>query len=769
MRTDCVIRWIKAHKVKTALVFTFVAMVFSYFFLIPTNLFTDTPYSTIVLSREGELLGAKIASDGQWRFPPKNSVPEKFKTCLIEFEDRRFRNHQGVDLLAVCRALKDNVSSGKRTSGASTITMQLVRLSRQKERNLWQKAIEAVMATRIEFSYTKDEILAMYAAHAPFGGNVVGIEAAAWRYFGRPADELSWGESATLAILPNSPSHMHMGKNRTLLLNKRNRLLERLYRKEIIDSTTFALSCEEPLPEEPLPLPQHAFHLTQNLFRSPNVQEVRTAIDYSLQHSVEAVTDRWNNEYASYGIKDLAAVVIDVHTGDIVSYVGNANHESPRAGSKVDIASSPRSTGSVLKPILYCALMQEGDILPHTLLPDTPININGFSPQNYDMQFAGAVPASEALSRSLNVPSVHMLRQYGVPKFHHLLCSAGMSTLGRGASDYGLSLILGGAEGTLLEMSRIYALMSAYYQDPQLKGWDTAPKKWPITDRIALYHTFEALSEVNRPDEMDWKRIPSVRKVAWKTGTSFGFRDAWAIGVTPDYAVGVWAGNARGEGCPGLTGAKTAAPVMFDIFNLLGSSTWFEDPEYTDYITVEVCPQSGHLKGIHCPECDTLNVPRNALKSESCPYHKSVIVENGYRTSKPGPNSQTRQMFILPPAMEWFYRQRHPEYEPLPPLSKDEMASDCFSPMGFIYPEEGSKVLIPRRLDGKEGEMVFNLAHSDPDAEVFWHLDNKYLGSTKNIHQLSLRPEDGKHYMTVVDNKGYQLSVRFSCYFTDMR
>lgn len=759
--------WMKRHKVKTVIIFTFVSLSVLYLCCIRTDLFVNTPYSTVVLSKDGEMMGAQIASDGQWRFPPSGKVPEKFKTCLIEFEDKYFMQHPGVNPLAIGRAIKDNISSGKTVSGASTITMQLVRLDRKEERTLWQKVVEAVIATRIELRYSKEEILALYAAHAPFGGNVVGLEAAAWRYFGVPAEDLSWGEAATLAILPNAPSSLHPGKNRESLRLKRNRLLKRLYENKTIDSTTFALACEEPLPDKPMPLPQHASHLLQHHFQESQGKIVRTAIDLRLQSSVTAITDRWNSEFSKEGIKDLAAVVIDVKTGEIISYIGNANADSPREGNKVDIASAPRSTGSLLKPILYCALMQDGNILPHTLLPDIPININGFSPQNFDMKYAGAVPASKALSRSLNVPAVHMLRRYGVPRLHKILCNAGMTTLDRGPSDYGLSLILGGAEGTLVEMTKVYALMSAYYQDPQLKTWKDAPQKWPLTDRMALYQTFEALMDVNRPDEMDWRMVPSLRKVAWKTGTSYGFRDGWAIGVTPDHAVGVWCGNASGEGRPGLIGARTAAPVMFDIFNILDRGDWFAPPDMNDYITAEVCPLSGHLKGPHCPECDTLNLPRNALRSDACPYHKSVTLEGGFRTAKPGKDSHTEQMFILPPAMEWFYRQHHPEYVPLPPMKRNESSTDTFSPMEFIYPEDGSRILIPRMLDGTLGEIVFNLAHSDPDTEVFWHLDDTFIGSTKNIHHLSIRPSKGRHHMTVVDKDGNQLTVGFYCHFTE--
>ena len=422
------------------------ALLLAYLLCLPRDLFKGTRYSTVVEDRNGELLGARIAGDGQWRFPPSDRIPDKFRTALIEFEDRWFAFHPGVNPVAIIRAAAGNLKAGKVTSGGSTITMQVIRMSRGKERNLKQKLIEAILATRLELRCSKEEILGLYASHAPFGGNVVGLEAASWRYFGRPPEELSWGEAATLAVLPNSPADIHPGKNRSKLLAKRNALLGTLFERGHIDSLDLELACGEPLPLEPVQLPQEARHLTEYMWKTSPGKRVRTDIDIHFQKQVQAVADRWNEDFSARGIEDLAAVVMDVRTGEILAYVGNSSPDRSRPGSEVDILRAPRSTGSILKPILYCSMLQEGEILPNTLLPDVPVNLNGFSPQNFNRQFAGAVPASEALSRSLNVPSVHMLRRFGVPKFLDILRKCGMSTLPRSASHYGLSLILGGEE-----------------------------------------------------------------------------------------------------------------------------------------------------------------------------------------------------------------------------------------------------------------------------------------------------------------------------------
>ena len=328
-----------------------------------------------------------------------------------------------------------------------------------------------------------------------------------------------------------------------------------------------------------------------------------------------------------------------------------------------------------------------------------------------------------------------------------------MTTLNGSASHYGLSLILGGAEGTLGDITSTYSKLSASYQSADTTHTSKGDRlhNFPLNDKCALWWTFDALKEVNRPDEIDWHLIGSVKKVAWKTGTSFGFRDAWAVGVTADYAVGVWAGNAQGQGVPGLTGARTAGPVMFDIFNLLPAKEydseysrngWFKEPVYGDYIVAEVCRESGCLKGVNCEDSDTLMLPRKSVRSEPCPYHKVV---DGVRT------------FILPPSMEWYYRQHHPEYAPVVPKGKADS-----SPMEFIYPESGAVIYIPRQLDGSIAGITFNLAHRTPSANVFWHLDSEYVGQTQMIHQMTLKPSPGRHTVTAVDDSGNSISVGFT-------
>ena len=744
-------------------------LVTGYIFCLPRHLF-HVPYSTVVTDRNEELLGARIASDGQWRFPPRNTTPEKIKECLITFEDKHFYHHWGVNPFAIGRAFYQNVKNKRIVSGGSTLTMQTIRLARNESRTFREKLIEMIWATRLEFRASKEEILSMYISHAPFGGNVVGLDAAAWRYFGHSADDLSWAESAMLAVLPNAPAMIHLSKGRKTLLDKRNRLLKQLLEKKTIDSSTYELAISEPLPDEPHALPQIAPYLVSRFYQERNGEYSRSTINKGIQTQIEDLAERWSNEFRRSDIRNLAILVIDIPSNQVVAYCGNVHFDQKQGGNQVDVIQAPRSTGSILKPFLYYAMLQEGSLLPDMLLPDVPVNINGFTPQNFSMQFEGAVPASEALARSLNIPAVTMLQRYGVPKFHSFLQQIGLKTINRSSSHYGLSLILGGAEATLWDVTNAYAMMGrSLLQLPQRSCSLLLPTS-RITESTdpfqpgAVWQTFDALKEVNRPEEIDWKSIPSMQTIAWKTGTSYGFRDAWAVGVTPRYAVGVWVGNATGEGKPGLVGAQTAGPVLFDIFNLLPSCSWFTRPAGI-FVEAEVCRKSGHLKGRFCDETDTLLVLPAGLRTEACPYHHLVTLsaDESQRIYENCANTEPtlrKSWFTLPPVWEWYYKQHHPEYKPLPPF-KAGCGEDTFQPMQFIYPPMNARIKLPKQLDGSKGFLTVELAHNNPNATIFWHLDETYQAQTQDFHKISLQPAAGKHSLTAVDGEGNTISTTF--------
>jgi penicillin-binding protein 1C len=779
----------KTHWKRKIIITVVLIITIFFWFSIPRQLFND-PYSTVLLDRDGELLGAKISVDGQWRFPEISAVPYKFKKSLIEFEDQYFFYHPGINAVSIFRAMYQDISKKKIVSGGSTITMQVVRLIRKNhERTFWEKFIEMIMALRLELTYSKSEILELYASHAPFGGNVVGLDAAAWRYFGVSPDKLSWAESATIAILPNSPTMIYPGKNRTKLFDKRNRLLKKLFTRKIIDKATYELSINEPLPNKPFPLPQVATHLLEkSISDGHRGEKIKSTLSIHLQEAVNRIIEENSQVLAANKIFNAAALVLDVNTGNVLAYVGNSPQlQNENHAYDVDVICSPRSTGSILKPYLFAGMLNDGLILPTTLIPDVPMQIGGFVPENYYRTFDGAVPAKHALSRSLNIPAVKMLQSYGVEKFYGLLKKLGMTTLTRPADHYGLTLILGGAEAKLWDLAGIYASMArtlnhfSEYNGKYNKD-DFRPPSYVKTDEEsltgnltessllnapAIWQTFESMVEVSRPDEdQQWQQFSSSSKVAWKTGTSFGNRDGWAIGITPNYVVAVWVGNATGEGRPGLTGLGTAAPVLFDIFKFLRPVNWFKRPT-SEMTEISVCRYSGYRASSICEYTDKIWVSKKALKTPDCPYHIIVHLDKSGKYQVSSNCESTENMtnlawFVLPPVQEFYYKSKNPFYKILPPFRVDCISDNEMKYMDMIYPANKSILYIPIDIDGKPGSVIFKLAHRNPQATVYWSLDGKYLGSTTQLHQMELRPDPGPHKLNMVDQNGESLNIKFT-------
>ncbi len=765
---------------KTILLLT-ISVVFVIFHFTPMPLPGEkNTYSSVLESTEGELLSAKIASDEQWRFPPVNTIPEKYVIAVVEYEDKRFYFHPGVDPLAILRAAKSNIEAGKVVSGGSTLTMQLARMVLNHEkRSFGNKIVEAFLALKLEWHFSKDEILGMYANSAPFGGNNVGIGAASWRYFSRLPRDLSWAEASLLAVLPNSPSLIHLARSREILKSKRDALLERLYEKGYFDSTELKLSLLEPIPESPQKVPQKANHLLQYLLEKyPEKNHFKTTIESELQNNLNIKSYRYVKELDRKGIGNVSVVVIDNKTMNLLAFLGNKTYKNgEQYAPYVNIAVSPRSSGSILKPLLYASMLQEGEITSEMLIPDIPTNYEGFTPQNYDREYRGAVPAKEALAQSLNIPAVRMLRSHGIPQFQHDLEDLGVTTLFRSSDDYGLSLILGGAEITLLDITTIYAQLLTIARDRLdeivnelkiLKDEEQRAKRVSIYPG-ASWLMFEALLEVVRPGtEGYWKDFKSSQKIAWKTGTSYGLRDAWAVGSSARYTVGVWAGNADGRSVAQLSGASTAAPLMFEVFDMLKRSQWIEEP-IVDLKEIEVCKDDGYLSGGRC-ETVLTKIPEQSNFDLITPNHRTVHVETGGQYLVHGACESIENMnnvdwFILPPSQELYWRAHNSSYKVLPPWRKDcirELASYTNeNPIDLVYPTPGSKIYIPVELDGKRGAAVFQAVHRDADAELFWHIDGEYVGKTSLNHTQELDVSSGEHTLTIVDPQGFRLSQRF--------
>lgn len=769
-------RHIKKHKIKLSLLT--IALIW-YALCLPGELFNE-PTSTVILSKENKLLGAKIAKDGQWRFPENKSVPEKFKVCLIQFEDEHFYNHPGFNPISIFKAFRANQKAGKVIRGGSTITQQVIRLSRKgTDRTYWEKAKEIILATRLEFRESKEEILSLWSNNAPFGGNVVGLEAASWRYFNRSPEHLSWAESATLAILPNAPTLIYPGKNQEKLLVKRNRLLKKLLDNSIIDSLTFDLSIQEELPPKAYAIPQITPHLLQKITRKREGELVKTTIDYHLQQQANQIAKIHYQKLSQNEIHNAAILVLDVKTRQVLAYVGNTPTNSDHQ-KHVDIIDKPRSTGSILKPFLYSAMLDNGDILPETLIPDVPTQVGNYKPENFNQEFAGVVPAKKALARSLNIPAVKMLQQFGLAKMHDYLQKMQFTNINKPADHYGLSIILGGAESNLWDLCKNYAAFSStinhydetlryysnefceptYYQDVDINFGEQTKEK-NIFNAASMYQTFQSLKEVYRPGtNQNWQYFDSSKEIAWKTGTSFGFRDAWAIGTTQDFVVGVWVGNADGEGRPGLVGVQTAAPILFDVFDKLPKSEWFTAP-VNEMVSVDVCSKSGYRATEICETTKKMDIAMSGLHSEPCPYHKHVHLNTSEEflvniSCEHPEDIVKRSWFVLPPVIEHYYQDKNPLYKRLPDF-KDSCVNTSEESIAFIYPKNQTQIYLPKEFDGKKNDVILKVAHTNEDATLFWYINNEYLGKTSQFHEFAIQPKEGKYTIVVMDQSGVEV------------
>ena len=737
------------------------AGLFLLFLCIPVPKFDD-PYSTVLTAADGELLGARIADDGQWRFPATNNYSDKYTACVLEYEDQQYFRHIGFNPIAFFEAIIQNARAGHVVRGGSTISMQVVRLARKnKPRTYGEKFLEVVLALRLELHYSKKSILNLYAAHAPFGGNVVGIDAAAWRYFHTTPDRLTWSEAATLAVLPNAPSMIHPGKARERLLDKRDALLLRMtqskvhsprrYRLPRLSYDDYELALMERLPNKPYDMPMLAYHYLIDQEKVNKGEQIHSSIDYQLQQNVIQVMERHHQANTLNQIENAAVYVVDYLNDRVVAYVGNNAHAADAA--MVDMVKAQRSTGSIMKPYLFAAMLDEGTLLPTMMLPDVPMSMSGFTPKNYSGQYWGAVPADQALQHSLNAPFVYLLKEYGHQRFHSLLKRLGLSGIIFDADHYGLSLIVGGAEASLFDLVNAYATMAKELAT----GEDLSPFS---PEAIAV--TFDIMRGLTRPSsQTGWSGFSSSKQVAWKTGTSFGFKDAWTIGITDHYVIGVWAGNADGEGRPGLTGVGVAAPIMFDVAALL-NDTYSHPASTPESIEVEVCAVSGYPSTELCQHTKMVTMPDVEVQTGPCPYHKKVFLDSTRQYQVlpdcyPVDQRCYENYFVLPPVMEWFYKKHSALYRPLPALYPNCATTHPDDLMAFIYPKSDARVTIPIGIKGDRQQVVFEIAHRDPGKRIYWTLNDTFLGQTRWNHQMPIDVERGTYVLRCVDEDGVEL------------
>ncbi|NVO21029.1 MAG: penicillin-binding protein 1C [Bacteroidetes bacterium] len=719
-------------------------------------------YSTLVLDKEDNLLHAFLSPDQKWRMNCRldEVSPLLVKTILYK-EDKWFRYHPGINPVAVLRAAWQNISRGERVSGASTITMQVVRLIEPRSRTHLNKIIEMFRALQLEWHFSKDEILTMYLNLLPYGGNIEGIKAASYLYFGQKPQALSSAQILTLAIIPNNPRHLRLGVANPRIKEERNLWLSRLSISGSIPQSELASALIEPLNVHRLEAPQKVPHyalLLKNLY--PGKKELKTSIDQEIQVKVENLVTDEIGRLRSLGIGNTAVIVVNNHNHKIIAYAGSAGFSEREFEGQVDGASALRSPGSALKPFLYAMAIDHGLITPRTMLSDIPSNFGGYRPQNYDKVFHGQLPASQALELSLNVPAVDLANRMGIDLFINKLSQGGLHWVESRKKSLGLSVVLGGCGVTLTELTSLYTTLAnsgihfplQYLRDMDYSGADTlfSPEAtWLITDM---------LSNLKRPDlPNNFESSIHLPHIAWKTGTSYGRRDAWSIGYNPEFTVGIWVGNFNGSGDPELSGSESATPLLFRIFNILmfnQQSRWFLQPKNLDYRLV--CSESGSPPNDFCTnlvmdyyipsispnrKCNHL-VEVFTNPSGTISYCRSCLPESGYRSDF-YPN--------LPSSLVTFYELEQVPFKHIPPHNPE-----C----NRIYKDENP--VITSLNDGKEyildsgskQQLQMACSAAADVSRVYWYVNNKYFGSGLVNDKLFFTPVPGPVKISCCDDKG---------------
>jgi len=742
--------------------------------ILPCNLFDETTYSRVIYDKSGKMLRVTLAEDEQFRMPIiEEQLPDKYLKALILFEDKRFYKHPGVDLLAIFNAAKLNFKRKSIVRGGSTITMQLARLSRPKSRTLVNKLLECFIAFKIECHFTKDEILQLYASHVPMGGNTVGIHTAEYRYFERNFQSITWAEAALFAILPNSPSMINLKKQRQLLLKKRNRLLKKMYEQGHFNELTYELSCEEPIPKLRKGLAFFAPHFCNFVLENCRDNTIHSTLDYDMQKLVQSVAKVDVEYLQSHGINNYAILVTETKTGKIRSYIGSQDFYDIQFGGQVDGIQAMRSTGSLLKPFLAAKVIDRGPYNMESKIQDLPTFYSGFAPQNADKEFRGLVTISDMLINSLNVPAVRLLNYYGLSDFYYFLQKAGFSSLHRRAIQYGLPLIIGGAEASLMELTQLYLALGNSGKARQIVF---AEDQDDVSDELfsagAAWLVMESLKKVNRPGkEAYWHLFSNQMEVAWKTGTSYGQKDAWAIGINPEWTVGVWCGNFSGEGNTDLYGSSAAGPILFKIFNAIGENNennWFPRPD-SSLKLVEICTESGLLPNEHCPETDFVFVPKNAYRVKKCDYHRRYIIEKSKNfevCSKCWNVADTVHVVktIYPAGVRNIYQSRVLAFDNIPKHNPKCTATQNQKQFDIIYPTKDVKITVPRNFEGKYEKVIFKAKHQSKNAKLFWYIDGNIMGTTMDIHELKIDLEAGTHKLSIQDETGWVEMVDFEVF-----
>jgi len=747
--------------VKRSLIATIIG--FSLFLLL--NLLFPLPdkidYSTIITDDRGELINAFLTKDDKWRMKTElHEISPLLKKTIIQKEDQYFYFHPGINVVAVTRAAFNNLVKGQRTSGASTITMQVARALERRPRTLGAKLIETFRAFQLEWKYSKDEILQLYLNLVPYGGNIEGVKSASLLYFKKNPDHLSLAEITALSIIPNRPSSLVIGKNNDLIIKERNKWLHRFAASDVFTDKEIEDALDEPLHASRSVVPHFAPHLSYKLKQQTGTTTIRTTINLNKQLKIEKLTEDYIRTLRLNNIRNAAVIVVDNKTHKVISYVGSAGFFDTTDGGQVNGAAAIRQPGSTLKPLLYGLCMDEGLLTPKTIVNDVPVNYNGYAPENYDRTFNGYVTVERALEQSLNIPSVKSLKQLGKEKLIGKLVTADFKQVAKDQNKLGLSLILGGCGTTLEQLTGLFASFanSGTYSPIAFLQNNTPSKRVQVLSPSAAYMITEILSKINRPDfPLNWQATERMPKIAWKTGTSYGRKDAWSIGYNKNYTVGVWVGNFSGAGAPELSGANTATPLLFKIFNTIdyaNNGDWFARPSALDLR--QVCAETGLPPGTYCtnlildhfiPLIST-TAPCQHLQEfkvtpdEAVSYCSSCAPETGY----------AKKLYrVLAPEMQDYFHQNNVTFKPIPP--HNPACEKIFKGEGPIIssPTNGSEYYINQN-DLEPLQLSANTANDV--SKVYWYINDQFYKAAAAGDKPFFIPSEGPNKISCTDDKG---------------
>jgi len=719
-----------------------------------------------VLDREGNVLGAFVAADDSWSFPiVLSDVSPRFLQAIIAVEDKRFYCHDGVDTWAAARAAWSNLTRGRTVSGASTLTMQTVRLLEPRRRTLWSKLVEAFRAWQLEGLRPKADILAAYANLAPFGGNLVGVEAASRAYFGKRSRDLTLAEAALLAGLPQAPARLRPDRYPDRALARRNQVLAQMLACRAITPEEHGRACREPLPNCRFQIADCRLgspHFAQLVRQKwPGEAVIRTTLDPRIQHVAEAAVSEAVDGLRAGGVTNGAVVVIENESAALRAMVGSCDFFA-QDGGQVNGATSPRSPGSALKPFTYALAFERGSCLPDTVLGDVPASYTGYEPENYDRDFRGAVTAREALATSLNIPAVRLLREVGHLPLHAFLKQLGLSTLTRDADHYGLALTLGSVEVTLLDLTNAYAALArlGVYRPVRLLEAEPVPEGQRVLSEGAAYLVADVLSDTARLGGKPlWRSARGQMRMAWKTGTSHGHRDAWTVAYTPRHAVGVWLGNFSGRPCRELVGVQAAAPVAARILDALESAAppaWFPMPAGVGLRPL--CAASGMPPG---PHCSATNQGLGVATERQCSVHVAVKVDKatGARLCPrclAGRECETRVAESWPVELAAWLRRHGQGSNLLPPHNPQCGESDGRGdPPRVLSPASGQTyVLLP---DAPAQRLP--LKATSRSATLYWFVNGSLVATAAPLDAAFWPLERGAHTITCADEAGRSATV----------